>query len=88
MDVIIRNIDVLDGRGSPFYRADVGLEGDRYAPPASLQNLLDKMPQAPITRRHFTAVDMDESRLHHLRWARDGGPIAATIRSWVDENLR
>ena len=63
------------------------LEGDHYAPPASTQNLLDKMPRAPITRRHFTTADMDESRLHHLRWARDGRPIADTIRSWVDENL-
>ena len=64
------------------------LQGDHYAPPASTQNLLDKMPAAPVTRRHFTLADMDESRLHHLRWARDGGPIAATIRSWVDENLQ
>jgi predicted alpha/beta hydrolase len=63
------------------------LDGDHYAPPASTQNLLDKMPRAPITRRHFTTADMDESRLHHLRWARDGRPIADTIRSWVDENL-
>jgi predicted alpha/beta hydrolase len=63
------------------------LQGDHYAPPAATQNLLDKMPAAPVTRRHFTAADMDESRLHHLRWARDGRPIAATIRSWVDENL-
>ncbi len=63
------------------------LDGDHYAPPASTQNLLDKMPRAPVTRRHFTAADMDESRLNHLRWARDGGPIAATIRAWIDENL-
>ena len=64
------------------------LQGDHYAPPDATQNLLDKMPAAPVTRRYFTAADMDESRLHHLRWARDGGPIAATIRSWVDENLK
>lgn len=63
------------------------LDGDHYAPPASTQNLLDKMPRAPVTRRHFTTADMDEPRLHHLRWARDGRPIADTIRRWVDENL-
>ncbi len=63
------------------------LQGDHYAPAAATQNLLDKMPAAPVTRRHFTAADMDESRLNHLRWARDGRPVADTIRSWVDENL-
>jgi predicted alpha/beta hydrolase len=64
------------------------LEGDNFAPPSALQNLLDKMPLAPLTRRHFTTDDMDESRLDHVRWARDGRPIAATIRRWVDGNLR
>jgi predicted alpha/beta hydrolase len=63
------------------------LQGDHYAPPPSLENLLAKMPLAPATRRHFTADDMDESRLDHLRWARDGVAIAATLRSWIDKNL-
>lgn len=31
MDVIIRNIDLLDGSGAPAYRADIGLAGDRIA---------------------------------------------------------
>ena len=31
MKVIIRNVDVLDGSGSPSFRADIGLEGDRIA---------------------------------------------------------
>ena len=63
------------------------LDGDHYAPPASLENLLAKMPLAAVTRRHFTAEDMDESGLDHLRWARDGVPVAAAIRSWIDQNL-
>jgi N-acyl-D-amino-acid deacylase len=31
MNVIIRNVDVLDGTGAEAYRADVGLEGDQIA---------------------------------------------------------
>ncbi|MBL7201634.1 MAG: D-aminoacylase [Anaerolineae bacterium] len=31
MDVIVRDVEVLDGSGSPAFRADVGLEGDRIA---------------------------------------------------------
>ncbi len=31
MDVIIRNVDILDGRGSPAFRADIGLAGDHIA---------------------------------------------------------
>ena len=31
MDIIIRNVDILDGSGSPVFHADIGLEGDRMA---------------------------------------------------------
>jgi N-acyl-D-amino-acid deacylase len=31
MDVLLTGVDVIDGSGSPPYRADVGLEGDRIA---------------------------------------------------------
>jgi len=31
MNVIIRNVDVLDGTGAAAYRADIGLEGDHIA---------------------------------------------------------
>jgi len=31
LDIIIRNVEVFDGRGAPAFRADVGLEGDRIA---------------------------------------------------------
>ncbi len=31
MNVIILNVEVLDGSGSPVFRADIGLEGDRIA---------------------------------------------------------
>jgi N-acyl-D-amino-acid deacylase len=31
MNVIIRNVKVLDGSGSPAFRADIGFEGDRIA---------------------------------------------------------
>jgi N-acyl-D-amino-acid deacylase len=30
MDVIVRDVDVLDGSGAPAYRADIGLQGDRF----------------------------------------------------------
>ena len=30
-DVLIRNARVLDGTGNPWYRADVGIRGDRIA---------------------------------------------------------
>ena len=31
MNIVIRNVDILDGTGSPAFRADMGLEGDRIA---------------------------------------------------------
>ena len=30
-DVIIKNGDILDGTGSPWYAADIGIRGDRIA---------------------------------------------------------
>ncbi|MDQ1725593.1 MAG: N-acyl-D-amino-acid deacylase, partial [Frankiaceae bacterium] len=38
MDLVVRNVDVLDGTGSPAFRADVAVAGDRIAairPPGS-----------------------------------------------------
>src|SRR5688500_10413262 len=30
-DILIRNVRVLDGTGNPWYRADIGITGDRIA---------------------------------------------------------
>ena len=30
MDMIVRDVDVLDGSGASAYRADLGLRGDRF----------------------------------------------------------
>jgi N-acyl-D-amino-acid deacylase len=42
-DILIRNGRVLDGTGNPWYRADIGIRGDRIASMGSLGNLTAKM---------------------------------------------
>ena len=41
-DILIRNGRVLDGTGNPWYRADIGIRGDRIASMGSLGNLTAK----------------------------------------------
>jgi N-acyl-D-amino-acid deacylase len=41
-DILIRNGRVLDGTGNPWYRADIGIRGDRIAAMGSLANATAK----------------------------------------------
>ena len=42
-DILIRNGRVLDGTGNPWYRADIGIRGDRIAAMGSLANATAKI---------------------------------------------
>lgn len=61
----------------------MSLEGDVYAPARAMDNLLAKMPQAAVTRHHWTAADLDAHGLDHFRWAQHSAPIAAMLRRWI-----
>ena len=41
-DILIRNGRVLDGTGNPWYRADIGIRGDRIAAMGALGNATAK----------------------------------------------
>src|ERR1043165_1957059 len=41
-DILIRNGRVLDGTGNPWYRADIGITGDRIRAMGSLRNATAK----------------------------------------------
>jgi N-acyl-D-aspartate/D-glutamate deacylase len=41
-DILIRNGRVLDGTGNPWYRADIGITGDRIRAMGSLGNATAK----------------------------------------------
>ena len=41
-DILIRNGRILDGTGNPWYRADIGIRGDRIAAMGSLGNATAK----------------------------------------------
>jgi len=43
MNIIVRNVHILDGSGSPAFRADIGLEGDRIAEIGDLSAATDGM---------------------------------------------
>jgi len=45
-DILIRNGRVLDGTGNPWYRADIGIRGDRIAAMGSLGNATAKTVRA------------------------------------------
>ncbi len=51
-DVLIRNANVLDGSGTPHFRADVAIQGERIC-------AIGKMPHATAT----TVIDAQERYL-------------------------
>ena len=61
----------------------MSLDGDTFAPRAAVDNQLAKLASADATRHHWTAADLDRGGLHHFRWVRHSGPIAAMVGSWI-----
>ncbi|WP_221347699.1 N-acyl-D-amino-acid deacylase family protein [Streptomyces beigongshangae] len=53
MDLVIRDVDVVDGGGGPSYRADVGIEGGRIT--AVVQEAAAAGCQRPVARRVLDA---------------------------------
>ncbi|WP_369211873.1 alpha/beta hydrolase family protein [Streptomyces flavofungini] len=61
----------------------VSVRGDGLAPPAAVDRLCAALPSAVVHRWHY-APD-GGGQVGHVRWARKGAPVAARIRSWIDE---
>ena len=56
-DIVIRNGRVLDGSGNPWYRADIGIRGDRIAAVGALGSA-----------KAATIVDAGDRFVHEDQW--------------------
>lgn len=61
----------------------VSIDGDRYAPPAAVDQLCAKMGSAEVERWHFDPAAAGQRGINHFRWARQPDPIVARVRAWV-----
>lgn len=66
----------------------MSIAGDRYCPAAAVENQLAKMLNADVTRRHWTAADLDRAGLDHFRWVRHSGPVVDLVRQWIGTTSR
>ncbi|QES41245.1 alpha/beta hydrolase [Streptomyces venezuelae] len=62
----------------------VSVDDDTYAPASSLNHLLAKVPEARVTRRHYTAHEAGAA-LDHFAWTRAGGALAKWVAAWTTE---
>jgi predicted alpha/beta hydrolase len=53
------------------------IAGDRYAPPAAVEHLLEKIPHADVTRARVAR------ELGHLGWLRQPDEVVERVVSWV-----
>jgi predicted alpha/beta hydrolase len=59
------------------------LASDFYAPAASLQHLLGKLPQMDITQSLLADAEFAGGRAGHFDWMRDPAPVASRIDAWM-----
>ncbi|MFD6432360.1 alpha/beta fold hydrolase [Streptomyces venezuelae] len=62
----------------------ISVDDDTYAPASSLNHLLDKTPEARLTRRHYTTQEAG-APLDHFAWTRAGGALAKWVAAWTTE---
>ncbi|MFG2646571.1 alpha/beta fold hydrolase [Streptomyces sp. NPDC048436] len=60
----------------------VTVDHDNLAPAPALDHLLDKTPEARVTRRHYSTQEAG-GRLDHFAWTRAGGALAKTVAAWA-----
>lgn len=60
----------------------ISFDGDKLAPPASVDELLAALTNASATRHHLETADPSQP-LDHLRWARHPEPVATAITTWL-----
>ncbi|MEU6989089.1 alpha/beta fold hydrolase [Streptomyces sp. NPDC046465] len=65
----------------------VSVEQDGYAPVTALDHLLGKVPQARLTRRHYTTQEAGR-RLDHFAWTRAGATLAKRVAAWTADEER
>jgi predicted alpha/beta hydrolase len=56
----------------------VDMAGDRYTPPGTVSQLLEKLTAAPVTREHYEP----EAPIDHFRWAKHGTALAQRVADW------
>ncbi|GAA2328085.1 alpha/beta hydrolase family protein [Dactylosporangium salmoneum] len=56
----------------------VDMAGDRYTPPGTVSQLLEKLVAAPVTREPYEPGPP----IDHFRWAKHGAGLAARIAAW------
>lgn len=63
----------------------VSVENDAFAPPASVDHLLSKIPSATISRWCYTRALADGQPIDHFRWVRHSGKACQHIANWIDD---
>ncbi|MCW7541678.1 alpha/beta fold hydrolase [Aquabacterium sp. A7-Y] len=61
----------------------ISFELDRLAPRASVENLLRKLENAPVTRRHFAPDATGLEKASHFNWAKRPQVVVQTIQAWM-----
>ena len=58
------------------------ITGDRYAPPAAVTHLLDKLRSAAVQRRTLTASEARKG-FEHFDWFKQPEEVALTMQTWL-----
>lgn len=60
------------------------LRSDTYAPAASLEHLLAKLPRLQLSRDVLDDAEFSGGRAGHFEWMREPGPVVRRIVAWLD----
>ncbi|MFD4372974.1 alpha/beta fold hydrolase [Streptomyces sp. NPDC058486] len=63
----------------------VDVAGDALAPPAAVDHLCAKMPEAAVTRWHYGRDDAEGRPLDHFRWIRHHHGLIERITAWASQ---
>lgn len=64
----------------------LGFLGDKLAPAASAQSLLDKLPECRKTVWQWTMVETGGTTFDHFSWARDPDKVVPDVSGWILAN--
>lgn len=66
----------------------VSIEGDRIAPPTSVDHLAAKLPNANTQRWHYSRQASEADRLTHVNWVHRADGLADQISTWWAQSHR
>lgn len=65
----------------------INIKGDSWAQPGHIEQLLNKLSQAKITRWMLGAEDFSGQAVDHFTWARQADAMATHLMTWLSDQL-